>query len=164
MTGVQTCALPISRSAVAVTSAHEVYTWGDASAGQAGRGPAAPGDPDTYPTPQQVTALADARIVAASGGAYHVVLTAEHGPAAALRVTPYRATAIPGEPVTYAVHAVDAFGTDLGPAPAAILSVSDGQISGSTVQTHTPGIHHVTARAGRLVGTALLDVTNGHQA
>ena len=61
-------------------------------------------------------------------------------------------------------RALDAFGTDLGPAPAAILSVSDGQISGSTVQTHTPGIHHVTARAGRLVGTALLDVTNGHQA
>jgi alpha-tubulin suppressor-like RCC1 family protein len=153
-----------ARSAVAVTSAHEVYTWGDASAGQAGRGAAAPGNPDMYPTPQKVTALADARIVAASGGAYHVVLTAEHGPATALRVTPYRATAIPGEPVTYAVHAVDAFGTDLGPAPEAILSVSDGETTGSTVRAHTPGIHHVTARAGRLVGTALLNVTNGHQA
>ena len=119
-----------------------------------------------YPTPQKVTALADARIVAASGGAYHVVLTAEHGPAAALRVTPYRARRrSPGEPVTYAVHAVDAFGTDLGPAPAAILSVSDGADHGSTVRAHTPGVHHVTAlRRHRLARTALLNVTNGHQA
>jgi hypothetical protein len=77
-----------ARSAVAVTSADEVYTWGDASAGQAGLGPAIP-DPatsgnlatQTQPTPQKVTALAGARIVAASGGAYHVVLTAETGTA-----------------------------------------------------------------------------------
>ena len=46
-----------------------------------------PGNPDMYPAPHKVNALAGARIVAACGGAGHVVLTAELGPAIALRVT-----------------------------------------------------------------------------
>jgi alpha-tubulin suppressor-like RCC1 family protein len=69
-------------SAVAVTSAHEVYTWGDTFADQPGRGPAA-GAAAPQPTPQQVTSLADAGITTASGGTHHVILTAEHDPAAA---------------------------------------------------------------------------------
>ena len=72
-----------ARGAVAVTSDHEVYTWGDTSPGQAGHGPADSARA-TLPVPQPVTALAGAGITAASGGSHHVILTAAPGPAADL--------------------------------------------------------------------------------
>jgi Regulator of chromosome condensation (RCC1) repeat len=72
-----------ARGAVAVTSAHEVYTWGDASAGQAGPSSAASAG-KTLTVPEPVPALAGAGITAASGGSYHVILTAVPGPWAGL--------------------------------------------------------------------------------
>lgn len=76
-----------ARGAVAVTSAHEVYTWGDTSAGQAGPS-AAVSARETLPVPQPVAALAGAGITTVSGGSHHVILTAAFGLAADLLDVP----------------------------------------------------------------------------
>jgi alpha-tubulin suppressor-like RCC1 family protein len=72
-----------ARGAVAVTSAHEVYAWGDLNTTEAGHVPAL-GAPENLPVPQPVAAVAGAGITAVSGGAHHVILTAALAPAADL--------------------------------------------------------------------------------
>jgi alpha-tubulin suppressor-like RCC1 family protein len=72
-----------ARGAVAVTSAHEVYSWGDLPTTAAGHVPAV-GAPETLPVPQPVAAVAGAGITAVSGGSHHVILTAPPAPAADL--------------------------------------------------------------------------------
>jgi alpha-tubulin suppressor-like RCC1 family protein len=65
-----------ARSGLAITSAHEVYTWGDSSLGQTGHGdPQRPGAA-AQPTPRKIDALSGTRLSNASGGAHHMILTA----------------------------------------------------------------------------------------
>jgi alpha-tubulin suppressor-like RCC1 family protein len=59
-------------SAVAVTSSHEVYTWGQTSFGQGGTGRT--DRPQTSPV--RVTALDGAHLTRVQGGANHVIVTA----------------------------------------------------------------------------------------
>lgn len=65
-----------ARSAAAVTSAGEVFTWGDGNVGQHGAGPA---EDALLPraTPQRVKPLAGARATNVSGGDHHVVVTVD---------------------------------------------------------------------------------------
>ena len=72
-----------ARGAVAVTSVHEVYTWGDLPTTEAGHAPAVSA-PETLPVPRPVAAVAGAGITAVSGGAHHVILTAALSPVADL--------------------------------------------------------------------------------
>ena len=65
-----------ARSGLAITTAHEVYTWGDSSLGQTGHGaPQRPGA-TAQPSPRKIDKLSEARISNASGGAHHMILTA----------------------------------------------------------------------------------------
>lgn len=66
-----------ARSAAALTNRGELYTWGDASAGQSGRLLQAQ-DPTTQPTPRRVALPRGTRIAGVGGGAHHIVLTANH--------------------------------------------------------------------------------------
>jgi alpha-tubulin suppressor-like RCC1 family protein len=149
-----------ARGAVALTGTGHVYTWGETSFGQSGRGQAAP----PADAPEHVTLLDGASISGVSGGSFHVVLTTHRGPAARLRLTPARSEVDPDQAVTYQVHALDAFGNDLGAAsevpgvdPVAV-GIADGRVDGDTARSSRPGRHQVTARAGRLIGTAILTV------
>jgi len=149
-----------ARSAVAITSESEIFTWGETRLGQSGLGRLT----QTHAKPQRVTSLDGAAVIGLHGGLHHFVVTAKHGPAAGLRLTPAVTTVPAGEPVTYRVHLVDSFGIDLGPVPHGknvSLRITDGQAVGTTVRAHTPGPHQVTAHTGRLTGTATLIVKNG---
>jgi hypothetical protein len=151
------------RWAAALTSTHEIYTWGETHFGQGGHGHT----DIPQPTPKPVSALDGARLTAIYGGASHALVTADCGPAVALRVTPRRQVVRVGEQVTYRIHAVDAFDTDLGAAqelglgPLA-LQVGGGYVVGTTVRPDDAGLHSVTARLGGLVGTATLIVEKGN--
>ena len=149
-----------ARSAVAITSAHEVYAWGDSTLGQCGLGRLSAG---IQPKPTKLASLDGATVTAVYGGGHHTILTAVRGPAVGLRLDPQLATVRPGESVTYRVHAVDAFGTDLGPGSLGhvTLSITHGEAVAKTARASTPGAHQVTARAGKLTGSATLVVKNG---
>lgn len=149
-----------ARGGAALTSTGEVYSWGDGNVGQHGAG-AGEKSLATRSTPARVTALAGARITGLHGGHHHAFVTVTAGPAVALRMLPVRKTIAPGVAVNYRVHKTDVFGNDLGPARQYTLTVTDGRVAGSTVIARTLGVHHVTARSGRLVGRALLTVTKG---
>jgi alpha-tubulin suppressor-like RCC1 family protein len=154
-----------ARSAVAVTSAHEVYSWGESQFGQAGLGQATRLATQVHPAPHKITTLTGVHVTGLHGGAHHTVLTASRGPAVGLRLNPSHVTARPGQAVTYDVRAVDAFGTDLGAAHDVVghvsLRIGGGVAAANTVSAHTVGIHHVRATAGKLAGTATLTVKNG---
>ncbi|MET1006867.1 MAG: hypothetical protein ABWX96_15060 [Propionibacteriaceae bacterium] len=142
-----------ARSATVLTSAHEVFTWGETRMGQGGNGQA----DDNQLKPRRVASLRQERVRSLHGGAHHTVLTAKHGSAVGLLVTPAVATARPGQAVSYRVHEVDKFGTDLGPTHHRVsLQIVDGEAVGRTVRAHTLGTHRVTARADKLTGTASL--------
>jgi alpha-tubulin suppressor-like RCC1 family protein len=149
-----------ARGGAALTSTGDVYSWGDGNVGQHGAGS---GDKElaTRPTPTRVKALAGARITGLHGGHHHAFVTVTSGPAVALRILPVRKTVAPGVAVNYRVHKSDVFGNDLGAAGRYTLTVTDGRVAGSTVIARTLGVHHVTARSGRLVGRAILTVTKG---
>ncbi len=149
-----------ARGGVALTSAGELFSWGDGNVGQhgGGRDVAALA---VRPTPARVEALSGARIAGLHVAEHHAFVRVESGPAVALRVMPARTTVAPGVPVSYSVHTVDAFGHDLGPATRVDIAVTDGTVTGQTVSARTPGHHRVTARSGRLTGSALLTVRKG---
>lgn len=149
-----------ARGGVALTSAGELFSWGDGNVGQhgGGRDVAALA---VRPTPARVEALSGARIAGLHVAEHHAFVRVESGPAVALRVTPVRTAVAPGVPVSYSVHTVDAFGHDLGPATRVDIAVTDGTVTGQTVSARTPGHHRVTARSGRLTGSALLTVRKG---
>lgn len=151
-----------ARGAAALTSAGEVFTWGDGNVGQLGAG-RAPEDRSPRSAPQRVTALTGAKVTGLGTGDHHLIAMVTRGPAVGLRLSPASTTVPPGRRVTYSAEGVDAFGTLTGPVDDITLSVSDGRVAGRTVSARTPGRHHVTARRGRLLGTATLIVKNGHR-
>lgn len=146
-----------ARSATVVTSAREVYSWGEARHGQGGGGKVS----DDQLKPQLVTRLTR-KVTGLYGGAHHTVITTMAGTAVALRLRPEVTTVRPGQPVTYRIHEVDAFGTDLGVTRRRVhLQLSRGEVSGRSVRSRIPGTHRVVAVAGRLRGTAILVVKKG---
>jgi alpha-tubulin suppressor-like RCC1 family protein len=153
-----------ARHGVAVTSASEVYTWGEGNLGQVGLGRDAAQGAAVHTTPRRITELDGAVVSGLHGGAHHTVLTVRRGPAVGLRLEPGTSTVRADHPLRYRVHRVDTFGNDLGPVPAGTpvtLTVTDGHVSGSTVRARSVGPHTVTARAGSLGGRAILHVQKG---
>ena len=149
-----------ARGGAALTSSGEVLVWGDGNSGQLGAGDGTKALAPRH-TPAAVTALAGARVIGLHGGHHHAFVSVTSGPAVALRVTPTSTTVAAGVQVTYQVRKVDTFGNDLGPAAQVKITISDGVVVGTKVSARTPGVHHVTARSGRLVGTAILTVSKG---
>ena len=151
-----------TRSA-AVRTANGIYSWGAAAFGQTGQGHRL--RPNTRP--QRITQLGGAKLTALFGGKDHAVAIATHGPARALHLTPDRAVARAEEHVSFEVHALDAFGNDLGPTTGIAglehltLHITDGHAVGTTVRATTPGAHLITAHAGHLTGSATLVIKNG---
>jgi alpha-tubulin suppressor-like RCC1 family protein len=149
------------RHNLALTSKNEVYAWGDGRFGAIGTGrPKA--DAVTAATPQRVP-LPAAGITRLGGGGYTSAVFVDSGPAVELQLSPATTTTTPGEPIAYKVRAVDAFGTDLGPAPAGVaLKVPGGTATGTHASGSSIGTYTVVARAGALTGRATFHVHKGH--
>ncbi len=151
------------RHALALTDRHEVYTWGDGKFGAVGTG---------RPKPEATSQLSPHRLalpgIAATGlggGGYTSLVFVRRGPAVRLELDPATATGQPGQSVRYTIRTVDAFGTDLGPAPAGVTVVVPGGTATHTSTRATtvtgPGLgtYSVVARAGHLIGRSTLRVS-----
>lgn len=150
------------RHTLAATDKGEVFAWGEGSFGAVGVGRPKP-EATAYAAPQQVR-LPGIRPTGLGGGGYSSVVLVERGPAARLALEPLD-DANPNEVVRLDLHTLDAFGTDLGPAPADVkISVRGGTVTSTaatrtSVTLPTTGPYTVVARAGRLVGRTTLHVT-----
>jgi alpha-tubulin suppressor-like RCC1 family protein len=149
------------RHNLALTSKNEVYAWGDGRFGALGAGRPKP-DAVTVATPQRVP-LPAVGITRLGGGGYTSAVFVDSGPAVALQLRPATTTVTPDEPIAYKIRAVDAFGTDLGPAPAGVaLKVPGGTATGTHAAGSSTGTYTVVARAGALTGRATFHVHKGH--
>lgn len=149
------------RHTLAATEKGEVYAWGGGSFGAVGAGRPKP-EAIAYATPQQVR-LPGARPTGLGGGGYGSVVFVDRGPATQLALEPPD-HAEPGEVVRLDLHTIDAFGTDLGPAPQDVkITVRGGTVlrtvpTRTSVTLPTPGPYTVVARAGHLIGRTTLHV------
>lgn len=149
------------RHTLAATEKGKVFAWGEGSSGAVGTGRPKP-EATAYAAPQQVR-LPGVRPTGLGGGGYSSVVLVERGPAARLALEPLD-DAAPGEVVRLDLHTLDAFGTDLGPAPADVkITVRGGTVlrtipARTSVTLPTPGPYTVVARAGHLVGRTTLRV------
>jgi alpha-tubulin suppressor-like RCC1 family protein len=148
------------RHTLAVTTKGEVYAWGEGGFGAVGVGRPKL-EATAYEAPQQVR-LPGVRPTGLGGGGYGSVVFVDQGPAARLRLNPPRHSE-PGQ-VRLGLRTVDAFGTDLGPAPGDVsITVRGGTVVRTTrtrtsVTLPTPGPYTVVARAGHLIGRTTLHV------
>lgn len=153
------------RHSLVLTDRHEVFAWGEGRFGAVGSGRPAP-EGTSYLEPQRVP-LRGVAVSRLAGGGYTSAVLVHRGPAVRLELDPPRATGQPGRDVRYRIRTVDAFGTDLGPAPAGVEVVVPGGTTRHTSRAGTAvagpaiGTYSVVARAGHLIGRATLDVSKG---
>lgn len=149
------------RHTLAATDKGEVYAWGEGSFGAVGAGRPKP-EATVYGNPQQVR-LPGVSPTGLGGGGYGSVVFVDRGPATRLALKPLDQAA-PGEVVRLDLHTLDAFGTDLGPAPQDVtITVRGGTVlrttpSRTSVTLPTPGPYTVVARAGHLIGRTTVHV------
>ncbi len=141
----------------------KLLTWGAGAFGQIGTGSRADAStPTAVPeAPSPVPTSKPRSFTAVAAGYYFDIAVAQQGPTASLLLSPASVTKAVGSAQAYTVEAYDAAGNDLGPRPAAGVTMTGGNCAGQTCTPNTPGQQTVTAGVDGVSGTAILLVVGG---